>query len=241
MRTLIRFVTALYPRAWRERYGEEYAALLEDIDPSPRAAFNVFTGAIGMQIRTWNLGWIFAISAAVVTTAFAAEYFLVPVRYVSQGTLKMDGFGPLTQPELDSIVSSVREVESRPALTQTLTFYNLYSNERARMPMESVVDLMRRSVFVKPALLPDGSKGFQVAFQDEDPGVAQKVTRDLLARFIDNNVRESSFKTLQLGTPANLPASPTRRLSSLIYVALAPGALALALLLLLRRRALKQA
>lgn len=40
-RTLLRF----YPRAWRERYGEEVAALVDEMGMSRIAAFDLFVGA----------------------------------------------------------------------------------------------------------------------------------------------------------------------------------------------------
>lgn len=36
----------LYPRAWRERYGEEFEALLEDCLLSPREVLDVIIGAL---------------------------------------------------------------------------------------------------------------------------------------------------------------------------------------------------
>jgi len=34
MRTLIRWAARLYPATWRNRYGAEFEALLDDISPS---------------------------------------------------------------------------------------------------------------------------------------------------------------------------------------------------------------
>ena len=36
----------LYPRRWRERYGEEYEALLDAVPPSPRSIADVVRGAV---------------------------------------------------------------------------------------------------------------------------------------------------------------------------------------------------
>src|ERR1700733_2498385 len=51
MKLLIRFAARLYPRSWRERYGAEFDALLDDIGADPRIAWNVLTEAIGMQVQ----------------------------------------------------------------------------------------------------------------------------------------------------------------------------------------------
>lgn len=42
---MIRFLLALYPKAWRVTYGEEFAALLEQTRLTPRAVLNVLTQA----------------------------------------------------------------------------------------------------------------------------------------------------------------------------------------------------
>jgi uncharacterized membrane protein HdeD (DUF308 family) len=53
MRRLIEFFAKLYPKWWRDRYGVEFDALLEDAGASVQTAFNVFSGAFLMQLRTW--------------------------------------------------------------------------------------------------------------------------------------------------------------------------------------------
>jgi hypothetical protein len=44
-----RLVLAAYPPSFRERYGDELAALCEDVGPSPRATFDLALGVL----RTW--------------------------------------------------------------------------------------------------------------------------------------------------------------------------------------------
>src|SRR5213082_2128255 len=45
------FLLGLYPREWRQRYGEEFAALLEDIGMTPGVVVDVLTGAFDAQLR----------------------------------------------------------------------------------------------------------------------------------------------------------------------------------------------
>jgi hypothetical protein len=42
---MIRFLVALYPRKWREEFGEEFAVLLEDTRRTPRAVLDVIVTA----------------------------------------------------------------------------------------------------------------------------------------------------------------------------------------------------
>lgn len=59
-----RGLVALYPQAWRERYGEEMAALLEDDPPGPRGALSLLAGAGDAHLRPRD-GWRTSASALV--------------------------------------------------------------------------------------------------------------------------------------------------------------------------------
>src|SRR5882672_2232496 len=82
MRNLIRFAAWLYPRRWRERYGVEFDALLEDVRPGWLELLNVLKGAVAMQIR--HLGPMaagFAVAGALVAGLVSWK---MPDKYVSQ-------------------------------------------------------------------------------------------------------------------------------------------------------------
>lgn len=226
MSRLIQIIARLYPRSWRERYGEEFSALLEDLNPSAGAAFNVFTGAIGMQIRNWKYGWMVAISAALACAAFAGLMLANPEIYVSQGTLL------LGQGDLDSLQEVVQHVESRMTLSNIITSEKLYLRERSRMPTENVIDLMRRNVKVDPA--GQGSSTIAVVdFAYPDPQIAQRVTGRLIESFVDQG--NGALRALDA---ASLPVAPTRSVPRLAAVSGVIGLLFLGLLSFLRRRAI---
>lgn len=44
-------LVALHPKPWRERYGEEFRALLDDTDLTPRTLIDVVTHAATQQVR----------------------------------------------------------------------------------------------------------------------------------------------------------------------------------------------
>jgi hypothetical protein len=76
-------VLALYPLAWRERYGEELAALLEDDPPGARALVDLARGALLAHLRRGPrpaahqqmLGSVSAILAAFIAFCFAGGAF----------------------------------------------------------------------------------------------------------------------------------------------------------------------
>jgi len=50
MRRSIQLAVNLYPHRWRERYGVEFDAVLEDINPGWREFADILRGALTMQI-----------------------------------------------------------------------------------------------------------------------------------------------------------------------------------------------
>ncbi|HEX4227750.1 MAG TPA: hypothetical protein VHZ07_03710 [Bryobacteraceae bacterium] len=56
MKRLICVFAKLYPRWWRDRYGAEFDALIEDDAPRLGAAVNVLLEALLTQIRTLSEG-----------------------------------------------------------------------------------------------------------------------------------------------------------------------------------------
>lgn len=48
---MIGLLVALHPKDWRERYGEEFAALLEDTPLTPSAVANVAAHSVALHVR----------------------------------------------------------------------------------------------------------------------------------------------------------------------------------------------
>ena len=81
MKRLLRVAARLYPRVWRERYGEEFDVLIDDLTPRWRHVFNIIAGALIMQISRLTLVPVaMAIVGAVVG---AARSLAMPPLYAS--------------------------------------------------------------------------------------------------------------------------------------------------------------
>lgn len=63
---LIRVLVALHPRDWRERYGVEFAALLEDTRLTPSAVGDVVGQAAGLRLRA-HQGPLLLVAALVIS------------------------------------------------------------------------------------------------------------------------------------------------------------------------------
>jgi hypothetical protein len=84
MKRLVRLAAKMYPEPWRERYGEEFAALLEDTGVNGRIAFDVLRGALLMQGRRWQKAGMGAL--LFVAAVFAASWWAGQRPDITPGT-----------------------------------------------------------------------------------------------------------------------------------------------------------
>jgi uncharacterized protein involved in exopolysaccharide biosynthesis len=203
MNTLVRWLARLYPAPWRKRYGAEFEALLEDAAPRPRDAFDILWGAFKMRTTTWTFGRITLACALIGVLASVAISFTWPVQYVSEAKIKMtpqqvpDSGGPVATNQLmwDRVASINQEILSRYVLTTIIQRYDLYPSERTHSPMDDVVENMRKHLVVQPVVPASPGRvipAFAIQFSYPDALVAQRVTTEVMSRFIDANVTRNT-------------------------------------------------
>jgi len=100
----------------------------------------------------------------------------------------------------DSVASRLntigQEILSRTRLEKVIQEFNLYSEIRNNVPMEGIVEMMRKAVEVKVQANPRDERtqnSFSISFEDKDPKTVMMVTNKLASLFIEENlkVRES--------------------------------------------------
>ncbi|HTS51174.1 MAG TPA: Wzz/FepE/Etk N-terminal domain-containing protein [Bryobacteraceae bacterium] len=177
--------------------------------PPPRRALDL-DDAIDLLRRhkAWILGPVFA---AMVTAVMVA--FLWPDTYVSVATIRVvppqvpENFVPGNMSlDLEGRVNSLVElILNRATLTSIINSHGLYKKELARLPLDDVVENMRlhdlKVVPVQQSLNQAQSQkpqypAFEIRFAYRDRFMAQKVATDLVARFLEENVREVSQQTV---------------------------------------------
>ena len=217
MKRTMRFFARLYPSSWRKRYGDEFEALLEDTTPSACDACDVFWGALRMQMTTWSFGRItLACSVAGILVAVAVS-FALPVHYLSRAVLTVtpaDGSIPAGESTRRLVTNMEQNVFSRESLTSILQEHNLYPGERALMPVDDVIDNMKRNIRVDPVTLaspgnPD-TLTFVLQFEYSDRYVAQRVNAELASRFLEGalNSQLNSNWIFHVSDPPSLPVRP---------------------------------
>ena len=193
MKRVLRLLIRLYPAWWRNRYGGELEALLEDSGSGSRDVWDVFRGAMAMQMKTGSFGRIVTVCVIAGVVVAGAAAFLWPQQYKSTATLRLE------QPD-PAVLNRVAEAAlTRNALASIIVRYNLYRRERTRMQMEDVIDVMRQETWVTP-IAPNLA---QVSFFYEDPIQAQRVSQDLVGRIIAANLSTPNAGVIQVVAPAD--------------------------------------
>jgi uncharacterized protein involved in exopolysaccharide biosynthesis len=249
MKRTIRFLAQLYPSIWRKRYGAEFDALLEDAKLSADDVFDIFWGALKMQMTTWSFGRITLACSVVGILLAAAVSFAVPVHYVSQGVLKVtpaDGSTSTGESGRYLVSTLAGNIFSREYLASVIQEHNLYPRERARRPLDDVIDKMKRNITLEA--MPLASPGnrdtltFVVQFDYSDAHLAQQVNEELMSRLIEGNLesaqRLNSNWTFRVPDPPSLPLNPAApNRTQFAAIGLSAGLLAgLTLAIVFRRR-----
>lgn len=156
-----------------------------------------------IDIARRHRGWIFGpLFAGLVISVVSA--YLWPDTYVSSSVIKVV---PQQVPESlvqsnvnqlmsDRIIGMAQEVLSRETLTSIIKSRELYPREQSRLPLEDVVEMMRKKIIISPVQnVMGGSQSrtvpaFSVQFSYTDRTKARDVVQDLTGRLITENLRQ---------------------------------------------------
>lgn len=87
MRRALQSLIFLYPKAWRDRYKNEFDALLEDVSITWRTFFDVLGGAVKMQMKRGTAWKIVAACGLAGVLAAGVFTLTIPKRYVSTAVI----------------------------------------------------------------------------------------------------------------------------------------------------------
>ena len=158
------WLVRLYPRPWRKRYGEEFAALLEQTNGGWRDALDIARGAMIMQLsKTTTL----ALGAVAGLTICLAVWAMHDTGYQASVTAR--------SVEPDPLYRRAQLVLSRKSLTSIIERYNLFPVERKSRPLEDVIEEMRNRINISPVK----PEGVSLIFHYDDELKAGQVAAEL--------------------------------------------------------------
>ena len=161
-----------------------------------------------VDILRRHKGWIIGPFLLVLVASVVGVY-LYPDSYSSQAVIKIVPQqvptnmvqSAINSQMSDRINSMAQTILSRSVLTTIINTFDLYKRERGRMPIEDVIEIMKKNVSINPvsssANASERVPAFAVSFAYENRLVAQRVVQDLVSRFIDENIRNRSNATFQ--------------------------------------------
>jgi len=200
MKRLAGVLIRLYPFNWRQRYGEEFEALLEDHPATLRTVFDLLKGALKMHLNVPAFSRLAAaLSTAGLLAGLAVSFFCSP-RYVSTAELSYRpaflsrDFTPNLMEEFMRFKGSILSRTSLSMIIQDPRL-NLYESERARLPLEDVIDKMRNEdihIEIDPAnSVPGQFLTFRIRFVSDDPVKARDTVQTLIVKFMDANLTQA--------------------------------------------------
>jgi hypothetical protein len=188
----------MYPANWRTRYGEEFEALVEDSAPDWRAIFDLLKGAIRMQFSVPSFPKLAVALSLTGVLAGLAISFAVASRYVSTATLQfvtpvVNTNPPEVHRNVNEYFLQLRtEILSRISLSSIIQDprLDLYPAERAKIPLEDVIEQMRRNIQITPTAPGSGPDylPFILTFTYRDRLKAQQTVQALTTKFEDSNI-----------------------------------------------------
>jgi protein tyrosine kinase modulator len=143
----------------------------------------------------WRRRWLLVVPVALglATAPFVAKR--IPPVYKSETLIMVipqrvpDAYvkSTVTATVADRLPAISDEILSRSRLERIIGDFGLYSDLRARAPMEDVVAKMRSDI--GPVEIQKGQQSFRASYVSQDAHMAQKVTARLASLFIDENSR----------------------------------------------------
>jgi hypothetical protein len=199
MSGLGRFVIRLYPSDWRQRYGDEFEALLEAHPPTLSTLFDLIKGATKMHLSVPTFPKLALLLSVGGLLAGLGISHLVPPSYVSEATMTLTGTPGSAPADLRPILAGMQqEILSRTSLFTLMTdpHLDLYRNERARQPIEDVIATMRRDLEI--GLTGPGSV-FHIRFAYSDRAKAHDTVQALAAEFEASNIARERVASNMMG------------------------------------------
>jgi len=146
--------------------------------------------------------WWLVIPAVVVPVLTYLVSLKIPNRYTSQTTVLVeqqkvpDSFvKPIMTEDLNAQLATMQEqILSRTRLQPMIEQFGLFKADQGKVPMEELVDRMRKLITVTPLRASEGSRrgdmpGFSISFNADNARLAQQVCAEITSMFVSENLR----------------------------------------------------
>ena len=194
MKRLLRAAARVYPRAWRDRYGDEFDALIDDLTPRWRDVFNVVIRALIMHTSRLTLtpvalAIVGAVLGAAVSLTLSPVYASFSQVLVRVSELASDG--------------SEREQRVQRAINAALRD-TVADKKSVRVTLHGERD--RDQVVLEVSASADSARAAKQA--------TEKVVASMIdANFVASERRPQAGAQFRVVAPANLPTTGQRNIT----------------------------
>jgi hypothetical protein len=178
VKRLLHFLSRVYPRSWREQYGTEFAALLDDAQPRWFDIFDLLKGGLAMRVVRPRISVITAIFAFAGGMVALGVSYAMPKTWLSRAAIDVlvpDGGG---YQDRERFIFLTRYVLTDDFLAQLARKYDLYPN------VTTPVRTMQKSITIRPVR----QNEVEISFVHPDEKMATVVTNEIVRRFIEGNL-----------------------------------------------------
>jgi polysaccharide chain length determinant protein (PEP-CTERM system associated) len=146
--------------------------------------------------------WDFVLPLLIAPIAAYLLCFVVPKQYTSQTTVLVQqpavSQSDVTSAETDDLnrrlATMQEQILSRSRLEPVIDKLGLYSGERGQVPMEDLVNRLRKKIVISPVkpitqLRDMELPGFTVKVSFHDPALAQKICNEVTSMFMGENLK----------------------------------------------------
>lgn len=183
MNRMSNVLVRMYPAAWRQRYGEEFSALVEETPPGWRNHWDLAKGLFRMHMSTPSFPKLAVLLGVAGLLGGSAASFLVAPQYASSATLVFEQRTDDIAMRMSRLQAMVVSQTSLSTLLQSPQL-QLYPELWAAEPMENVVEVFRRNIKITLYRSEVG-----ITFVYRDARKAQATVRALLEQLIDQSSR----------------------------------------------------
>ena len=210
MMRLLRLAARAFPGAWRDRYGVEFQALLDETTPGWRDVVDVLNGGVQMRLRRAPATLVIAVLGIAGALGAGAIAYHVASRFESTGTMQVRRAVPPSAADDAGLAASMsalaRDAFSRDFLTGVIQKHALYPGDRARSSTDDLVNRVRGDIgieLVSPNVV-------RVSFASADARQARPVANDLISQLVTANMQSGRGSIVQVIDPADEPQASVR-------------------------------
>ncbi|PYT78689.1 MAG: hypothetical protein DMG40_19595 [Acidobacteria bacterium] len=133
--------------------------------------------------------------SVLVATELPKKYTSQTLLLVAKPTVPADSVKPVVTEDLNQRLASMKEqILSRTGLEPVIGKLELYHAERGKLPMEDLIERLRRAIEISPLEATPGTQdrsipGFSVRVTFDNPRSAQQICTEITSMFMEQNAR----------------------------------------------------